>query len=91
MFDPKWGLDMDATLDEFEKLGTKFYVFGRTIDGQFVGLSNVLDNLPSTLDARPLRVARNTRRSLENLCVEIDGRWDVSSTELRNKLSQDYK
>jgi nicotinic acid mononucleotide adenylyltransferase len=80
MFDPKWGLDSATMLNEFESLGTKFYVGGRNIDGAFVSLSDVLDKLPS-----------NLWDSIERLCVEIDGRWDISSTELRNKLSQDSK
>ncbi|HEX4338351.1 MAG TPA: hypothetical protein VH062_20740 [Polyangiaceae bacterium] len=64
MLDPKWGHAVDALIDEFRRLGTRFYVTSRVIDGTLVTLHD--------LAGAP-----------KDLCVEVPGRWDVSSTEIR--------
>jgi nicotinic acid mononucleotide adenylyltransferase len=64
MLDPKWGLAVDALVEEFRRLGTRFYVTSRVVDGSLVTLRDLPD-------------------APKDLCVEVAGRWDVSSTELR--------
>ncbi len=41
MLDPKWGHEPVAMLDEFDKLGTKFYVPGRVISGVETRLKDI--------------------------------------------------
>jgi nicotinamide mononucleotide (NMN) deamidase PncC len=74
MFDPKWGQDLDVVTNEFSKLGTHFYVCGREVDGKFMRLHDVLKALSFDLQFR-----------WSDLVSEIEGRWDVSSTVIRNK------
>lgn len=80
MFDPKWGVDRDALLETFKKNGSNFIVTGRAIDGEFVTaeeaikrclLSNVGGSLGTGVS--------------HSMFEPLEGRWDVSSTELRNK------
>jgi nicotinamide mononucleotide (NMN) deamidase PncC len=75
LLDPKWGQDPVETFREFDKLGTMLYIVGRNIDGKFVNRDSIWDRLPSgALDL----YAKTTRR--------VKGEWDISSTELRNKV-----
>lgn len=75
MFDPKWGLNQEETLREFQMLGTRFYVSGREVDGKFVELADVLNSLPSKLAT-----------GWFNIAIPMEGRWDISSTQLRERL-----
>jgi len=75
MFDPKWGIDIDEMLKTFHETKTEFAVAGRTIDGKFV----------KGWDAVVKALGDRYQGNL-NLFVEVDGQWDVSSTELRNQL-----
>lgn len=68
MLDPQWGPAVDKMLEEFLLLGTRFYVFGRTIDGAFVSAYDV---------------CRSLSRRYDPLFRTYDGQWDVSSTKLR--------
>lgn len=77
MFDPKWGLDLAATFEEFKQLRTKFYVSGRMIDGKFVNGWAPVASLPL-----------NLYNQGNELFVEMNGQWDISSTELRDKVSK---
>lgn len=74
LFDPKWGVDINGMLESYKNLGTKFAVSGRTIDGKFVsGWEAVVQCLGDKYKGH------------FNMFVEMPGRWDVSSTELRTK------
>lgn len=42
MLDPQWGPEIDPMLQEFWRLGTVFYVFGREIDGVYVSAQDVI-------------------------------------------------
>lgn len=64
MFDPKWGPAVDELVGELRRLGTRFYVTSRLVDGKLVTLRDIPD-------------------APGDLCVEVEGRWDVSSTEIR--------
>lgn len=78
LLDPKWGLDIDKMFKEFYDLGTYLYVAGRDIDGKFTTRQDIFDSMP--LD-------QTERRSLfARVTVPLDGRWNISSTEIRNKL-----
>ena len=74
ILDPRWGLNIKASLGEFEKFRTKFYVNGRVVDGTFITFYDIIDKLPDNL----------FRYSY--LIMELQVRWDLSSTELRNKI-----
>ena len=41
MLDAKWGPDIDGMLTEMRRLGTRFLVFGREIDGNFIRLEDI--------------------------------------------------
>lgn len=79
MLDPKWGLDPIDMFKEYIDLGTKLFVAGREIDGKFVTCEDILNDL-----------LKNGKRGVwalaMNVLMPLDGRWDISSTELRNKL-----
>ncbi len=64
MLDPRWGPAVDALVDEFRRLGTRFYVTSRVMDGTLVTLHDLAD-------------------APRDLCVEVPGRWDISSSEIR--------
>lgn len=71
LLDPKWTTDPKALIDEFVKLGTRFYVVGRVVQQQFVTLYHVINQYPGLLP--------------EDNFQHLFGRWDISSTELRNQ------
>jgi len=51
MLDPKWGLEVGAMFDEFSKLGVKFLVVDREVDGKLVTLDTI-SGAPKALCAR---------------------------------------
>jgi hypothetical protein len=75
MLDPKWGIDVHKMMDEFQDLGNRLYTAPRMVDNKLIGwpeINEAMDRL-SELD--------------EDFSIqEIPGRWDISSTELRNKI-----
>jgi hypothetical protein len=79
MLDPKWGLDLGEMFGEFYNLGTKLYVGGRDIDGNFTTCQNILDDIQAKLPFKDWASARIVMKPLS-------GEWNVSSTELRKKL-----
>jgi nicotinamide mononucleotide (NMN) deamidase PncC len=70
MLDERWGTPVQPMLREFVDLGTRFLVFGRAIDGHFMTAQSVLETA-------------QVPQELRALFRELDGRWDVSSTEAR--------
>lgn len=74
MLDPKWGYPTIEILDRLLQLKTKIFVLGRNISGNYVTLHNLFDQL----------IYLN---KYKDLFVEVSGRWDVSSTELRAQFS----
>jgi nicotinic acid mononucleotide adenylyltransferase len=74
MLDPKWGIATQDLLDEFTKLNTTFFVLGRLIDGRFLTLHDIEDQFP---------ILYKYQKTFE----PVAGRWDISSTEIRNKLA----
>jgi nicotinic acid mononucleotide adenylyltransferase len=75
MLDPKWGLDLDKMFAEFKSLGTCLYVANRYIDGRLTTLGEVASSLPLI-----------TRSVFDQISFYIPGEWNISSTELRNKM-----
>ena len=78
LFDPKWGKTPAELITEFYNVGTDFYVAGRQIDGKFVVAADIISMIHDQLDD-------DQRQLAEEIILPIDGRWDISSTELRNK------
>lgn len=73
MMDPCWGVDPQDLVQEFYKLNTSFYILGRVVDGVFLGQNEIENKFPFI--------------NYHNGCYNfVPGRWDVSSTEIRNKL-----
>ena len=79
MLDPKWGIDPIDLFKGFIDLNTKLFVAGREIDGKFVTCEDILNNLLK--DGK-----RGVWTLAMNVLMPLGGRWDISSTELRNKL-----
>lgn len=75
ILDPKWGMDPIPMLEEIGAYGNDFFVSGREIDGKFVTRDDIVASLPE-----------NKRVALGGMILPLDGRWDISSTELRNKV-----
>jgi hypothetical protein len=75
ILDPKWGKPINPLLDEFIALGTQFYVADRLVDNKLTSLEDILATLPD-----------DSARKLIVISHRLPGRWDISSTELRNKL-----
>ena len=75
MLDPKWGLNIIEMFKEFKRLGTKLYVSGRSVNGERTSNEDILETVSSEL--APLYV---------ELTETINGHWDFSSTEIRNRL-----
>lgn len=73
MFDPKWGVDVTTLLERLTALGTKIFVSGRKVDGEFLTLNEVL---------------KRTGIANFGTFKSIPGDWDISSTEVRNALLQ---
>lgn len=83
MLDPKWGMDITDMLYEFLSLKTKFYVADRVVNGKEVDHADiaekVADFLTEEYDETNLDLAYE-------LIDGIEGSWNISSTELRNKV-----
>lgn len=77
MLDPKWGYSARDLILEFQKLNIKIFVLGRLVKDQWITLSSLKEIYPDL---------NMTSTSCEDLFIEVPGRWDISSTELRNKL-----
>lgn len=78
MLDPKWGLDLTEMFKEFRKLDTKLLVAGRMVGDKFTTVDDI---------SKDLRLASpHVWGYAQSVMLPISGRFDVSSTELRNKL-----
>jgi hypothetical protein len=73
MLDPKWGIEIAPLLEEFSALSTRFYVLGRLVKGEYKTSGDIIYGNKDVDD------------SLDFLFKDVPGRWDISSTELRNK------
>jgi len=77
MLDPKWGVDLEAMFKEFKKLETKLLIAGRTIGDKFVTVDDI---------SKDLRLQNpHVWGYAQSVMLPISGRFDISSTELRNK------
>lgn len=79
LFDPKWGKSIQELVDGFCSYGTVFYTIGRQIDGKFITAEDIIQILNDKVDSENCN-------NLYFLIKDLPGRWDTSSTELRNKL-----
>lgn len=78
MLDPKWGINPIDLFKGFIGLETKLLVAGRVVDGKFVTCQDILNDLRTKGSPGVWALATN-------VLMPVDGRWDISSTELRNK------
>lgn len=78
ILDPKWGYATRDIILEFQKLDIKIFVLGRLVKDKFVTLSSLKKIYPDL---------NMVSTSYEDIFVEVPGRWDISSTELRTKTS----
>lgn len=75
ILDPKWGIDPKELIRQFINDQTTLYVSGRMVDGKFTTRDDIVNGLdPKVTKGFDMRVFQ-----------ELEGRWDISSTELRNK------
>lgn len=75
LLDPKWGVDIDTTLNTFAKLKTDLYISGRLIGDKFITANDILTSLTHEQSNKHF-----------NMIKPIYGRWDISSTQLRIKV-----
>jgi hypothetical protein len=68
MLDPRWGTPVGPMLDELARLGARFRVSARVVDGVETTLAELIDRVPP---------------EHREMFAGVTGRWDVSSTELR--------
>jgi hypothetical protein len=78
LFDPKWGVSIVDLVRQFDELGTIFYVAGREVNGKFIVCDDIIESIQDQLSFTQLKMAID-------MMHDIPGRWDISSTELRNK------
>lgn len=71
MLDPKWGPEPAKMLEQFSQNGTKLMVFGREVDGKYVSADEAISRVPESASCYDL--------------VPVDGRWDISSSQIRAK------
>jgi hypothetical protein len=74
LFDPKWGLDPVKMLDVFAENNIKFLVQGRMVGDTFLKLSDIRNNNKLLQDGKYYKCF-----------AHVEGRTDISSTQLRNK------
>jgi len=75
MLDPKWGINPRELIQQLIHVQTTLFVGGRTVDGKFTTRNDIVNGLdPKITKGFDMRVFQ-----------ELEGRWDISSTELRNK------
>jgi len=77
MLDPKWGIDLEQMFKEFRKLDTKLLVAGRMVGDKFVTIDDISKDF-RLLNPRVWGYA-------QSVMLPIGGRFDISSTELRDK------
>lgn len=78
MLDPKWGIDAKEMFNEFYDLGTKLFVASREVDGFLTTCDDILTDIKAKFHFNVWATAQVVMKPLE-------GEWNISSTELRNK------
>lgn|SRR5574337_192412 len=78
MLDPKWGLNINDMLNEFYDLGTKLFVASREVDGVMMSCEDILKDIKAK---HPFKVWATAHVVM----MPLEGEWNISSTELRNK------
>lgn len=77
MLNPIWGIDPEELLKELNNLQTKIFVLGRLIKDEYITLSDVINK-----DKYSYGLLKQYEN---NMLIQVPGRWDISSTELRQK------
>jgi nicotinic acid mononucleotide adenylyltransferase len=71
MLDASWGHEVEPMLEEFERLGARFRVNGRVVEREYLSPSSAIEQVPARY---------------RSLFEPVEGRWDVSSSEVREQL-----
>lgn len=71
MLDPKWGPEPKKLMEDFSQNRTPLMIFGREINGKYVSADEAISLVPEACVCYDL--------------IPIEGRWDISSSEIRNK------
>jgi nicotinic acid mononucleotide adenylyltransferase len=79
ILDPKYS-DVQKTLQEFAFLGTNFYIADREINGEVIRYYDLARLSP--------KIPIEDLRSLHLHMQPLEGRWDISSTEIRKTLQE---
>lgn len=82
MLDPKWGTDIVKMINEFYQLETKIYVVGRNVNEKFTNKNDIINLLNKSLSDN--LVSFNCINEFQSMVIDLPGKWDISSTELRN-------
>lgn len=77
MLDPKWGINPHDLFVKFDRLQTKLLISGRLIGDKFVTCDDILADLKEK-DYNLWHIA-------SHVMCHVDGRVDISSTELRSQ------
>ena len=72
LLDPKWGASLQEILDAIDRSGASIYVAERMVDGKLVTAKELSNHCIITHGWSPF--------------IPLKGHWDISSTEIRNKL-----
>ena len=75
ILDSKWGINPRDVIRELITSYNTLFVSGRLIDGKFTTRDDIVNSLPAEV----------TKGFDMRVFQSLEGRWDVSSTELRNK------
>jgi nicotinamide mononucleotide (NMN) deamidase PncC len=83
MFDTKWGFSIEDLFKTFKENKTKFFVYGRMVDDEFVSGWDAIIKVLNKFKGLNFYFIHNNH--LDHSCMFIDmvGRWDINSTELR--------
>jgi len=81
MLDPKWGLDIGEMFSAFYDFGTKLFVAAREVNGQLMSCEDILADIKT-------KHSFSVWASAQIVMKPLKGEWNISSTELRTKISQ---
>ena len=81
MMDPKWGLNLGEMFEEFYNLNTKLFISAREVDGKLTTCDSILLDIRDTLPFKDWAAA-------QIIMKPINGEWNISSTEIREKLQR---
>lgn len=79
LMDPKWGLNLGEMFGEFYDLNTRLFISTREIDDKLITCDSILNDIRDVLPFKDWA-------SAQIIMKPIKGEWNISSTEIREKL-----